>query len=49
MNRTSYLTHRRFVKTAGVFCATLAGTGTLSACASETSTGAGRRTSRPHP
>lgn len=36
MNRTSYLTRRRFVKTAGVFCATLAGAGTLSACSAET-------------
>lgn len=36
MNRTSYLTRRRFVKTAGVFCATLAGAGALSACAAET-------------
>lgn len=36
MSKKTFLSRRRFVKTAGVFCASLAGAGTLSACASET-------------
>lgn len=36
MSNMTFLSRRRFVKTAGVFCASLAGAGALSACASET-------------
>ncbi|MEE0706878.1 MAG: flavodoxin [Adlercreutzia sp.] len=36
MSNKTFLSRRRFVKTAGVFCASLAGAGALSACASET-------------
>lgn len=36
MSKKTFLSRRRFVKTAGVFCASLAGAGALSACASET-------------
>lgn len=49
MSKTTFLSRRRFVKTAGTLCATLAGAGALSACASESAAPAAEPESTPEP
>lgn len=49
MSKTAFLSRRRFVKTAGVLCATLAGADALSACASESAAPTTGPESAPEP